>query len=103
MRNYADGISEGVNMKINLDDFRVRAGEKVKLKKWPTRIKPCYKSKEHYQEMLGEHRKELKARRKELLHLIAQAVEKRAKAKKKNKGKKKVKATATPAMANPRA
>ena len=61
MRNYAAGISEGVNMKINLDDFRVRAGEKVKLKKWPTRIKPCYKSKEHYQEMLGEHRKELSA------------------------------------------
>jgi PPK2 family polyphosphate:nucleotide phosphotransferase len=48
-------------MKINSDDFRVRPGEKVKLKKWPTRIKPCYKSKEHYQGILGEHIKELSA------------------------------------------
>jgi hypothetical protein len=32
-----------------------RPGEKVKLKKWPTRITPFYKSKEHYQEIHGEH------------------------------------------------
>jgi PPK2 family polyphosphate:nucleotide phosphotransferase len=50
-----------VNMKINSEDFRVRAGEMVKLKKWPTRVKPCYKSKEHYQEILGEHIEELSA------------------------------------------
>ena len=48
-------------MKINSDDFRVRAGEKVKLKKWPTRIKQCYRSKEHYKEILGEHIEELSA------------------------------------------
>jgi PPK2 family polyphosphate:nucleotide phosphotransferase len=48
-------------MKINSEDFRVRAGEMVKLKKWPTRVKPCYKSKEHYQKSLGEHIEELSA------------------------------------------
>jgi len=46
-------------MKINSEDFRVRPGEKLKLKKWPTCIKPCYKSKENYQEILGEHIEEL--------------------------------------------
>jgi len=33
----------------------VSAGEKVELKKWPTKVKPCYKSKEKYQEVLAEH------------------------------------------------
>ena len=46
-------------MKINSKDFRVRTGAKVKLKKWRTRIKPYYKSKEHYQKILGEHVKEM--------------------------------------------
>ena len=32
-------------MKINAKDFRVPAGEKVNLKKWPTLVKPVYKSK----------------------------------------------------------
>ncbi len=49
-------------MKINSKHFRVRAGETVKLKQWPTRVKPCYKSKEHYQEILAEHIKELRER-----------------------------------------
>jgi len=48
-------------MKINSKDFGVRPGETVKLKRWPTRIKPCYKSKEHYQEILGKHIEELSA------------------------------------------
>ena len=42
-------------MKINSKHFRVPANEKVKLKQWPTRVKPCYKSKEHYKEILAEH------------------------------------------------
>jgi PPK2 family polyphosphate:nucleotide phosphotransferase len=46
-------------MKINSKDFRVREGERVKLKKWPTRVKPCYKSKEQYQEILCEHIRKL--------------------------------------------
>ncbi len=41
-------------MKINSKDFRVQAGDKVKLKKWPTLVKPVYQSKEQYQELLGE-------------------------------------------------
>ena len=49
-------------MKINSEHFRVPAGEKVKLKQWPTRIKPCYKSKEHYKEILAEHIEELSER-----------------------------------------
>ncbi|MDR3454900.1 MAG: polyphosphate kinase 2 family protein [Rhodoferax sp.] len=42
-------------MKINATDFRVREGDKVNLKKWPTIVDPVYKSKEQYQELLSEH------------------------------------------------
>jgi PPK2 family polyphosphate:nucleotide phosphotransferase len=42
-------------MKINSKDFRVREGDEVKLRKWPTYVEPVYKSKERYQELLGEH------------------------------------------------
>ena len=37
----------------------MRTGEKVKLKEWPTRVKPLCKSKKRYQKLLGEHVKEL--------------------------------------------
>jgi PPK2 family polyphosphate:nucleotide phosphotransferase len=40
-------------------DFRVKPGKNVKLKKWPTRVAPVYESKEHYRELLGQHRAEL--------------------------------------------
>jgi len=46
-------------MKINSKDFRVRPGEMVKLKKWPTTVKPFCKSKKRYQELLGKHVEEL--------------------------------------------
>jgi PPK2 family polyphosphate:nucleotide phosphotransferase len=46
-------------MKIEPQDFRVHEGGKVKLKKWPTQIRPFYKSKENYQKILAEHTKEL--------------------------------------------
>ena len=49
-------------MKINPDDFRVRADEKVNLKKWPTRVKPFYKSKEHCKEVLAAHTEKLSER-----------------------------------------
>ena len=49
-------------MKINPDDFRVRPDGAVKLKKWPTRVKPFYKSKEHYEEILAEHTEKLSER-----------------------------------------
>jgi PPK2 family polyphosphate:nucleotide phosphotransferase len=41
-------------MKIDSKDFRV-TGKTVKLRKWPTVVKPVYKSKEQYQELLAEH------------------------------------------------
>jgi PPK2 family polyphosphate:nucleotide phosphotransferase len=40
---------------INPDDFRVRAGKKVDLRKWPTKVKPAYNSKEQYETILREH------------------------------------------------
>lgn len=46
-------------MKINSKDFRVRPGEKVKLNKWPTVVKPVYKSKDQYKQILSEHIQEL--------------------------------------------
>ena len=42
-------------MKINAKDFRVREGDEVDLKKWPTIVEPVYKSKSQYEELLGEH------------------------------------------------
>ena len=49
-------------MKIHSKDFRVREGEEVDLKKWPTKAEPVYKSKEQYQELLKEHVSQLSAR-----------------------------------------
>jgi len=42
-------------MKINSKDFRVREGDEVNLKKWPTKADPVCKSKERYQKLLEEH------------------------------------------------
>jgi len=44
-----------MKMKMNSKDFRVREGDKVNLKKWPTLVDPAYKSKDQYQKLLGEH------------------------------------------------
>jgi PPK2 family polyphosphate:nucleotide phosphotransferase len=41
-------------MKIKSKDFRVPAGEKVNLKKWPTMVEPVYKSKKKYHKLLEE-------------------------------------------------
>jgi PPK2 family polyphosphate:nucleotide phosphotransferase len=46
-------------MKIDTKDFRVREGERVNLKKWPTEVSPVYKSKEQYQQLLQEHIQQL--------------------------------------------
>jgi len=48
-------------MKINSDDFRVRKGSDVNLRKWPTRIAPVYKSKAQYAELLEQHVAQLSA------------------------------------------
>jgi PPK2 family polyphosphate:nucleotide phosphotransferase len=49
-------------MKISSKDFRVREGDDVHLKKWPTLVDPVYKSKEHYKELLTDHVTRLSAR-----------------------------------------
>jgi PPK2 family polyphosphate:nucleotide phosphotransferase len=49
-------------MKIHIKEFRVREGDKVQLKAWPTRVKPCYKSKHHYESLLAEHVEKLSTR-----------------------------------------
>ncbi|MHB8601436.1 MAG: ADP-polyphosphate phosphotransferase [Nitrosotalea sp.] len=46
-------------MKINSTDFLVRPGKKVKLDKWPTVVKPVYKSKDEYKQLLQKHIEEL--------------------------------------------
>jgi len=48
-------------LKIKTKDFRVREGEKVNLKKWPTLVTPVYKSKEQYQELFEAQVGELSA------------------------------------------
>jgi PPK2 family polyphosphate:nucleotide phosphotransferase len=46
-------------MKISTKEFRVREGDKVRLKKLPTKVKPIYKNDDEYKELLAEHIKEL--------------------------------------------
>jgi len=54
-------------MKISSKDFRVREGDEANLKKWPTTVKPVYKSKEQYQKLLEEHVAQLSSQQ-ELLY-----------------------------------
>ncbi len=42
-------------MKIDSKDFRVREGDEVDLRKWPTKVDPVYKSKKQYKELLEKH------------------------------------------------
>jgi PPK2 family polyphosphate:nucleotide phosphotransferase len=46
-------------MKIDSNDFRVRAGKKFTLVDWPTMVKPFFKSKGRYQKLLRQHVEEL--------------------------------------------
>ena len=46
-------------MKLHAKDFRVREGDEVNLKKWPTKVDPVYKSKEQYKKLLDEHVEQL--------------------------------------------
>ncbi len=46
-------------MELTSKDFRVRPGKNVNLDKWPTTVKPFCKTKEQYQQLLGEHVEEL--------------------------------------------
>ena len=46
-------------MKIKSDDFRVREGKDVNLKKWPTRVKPYYKSEKQLRKILRDRVEEM--------------------------------------------
>jgi PPK2 family polyphosphate:nucleotide phosphotransferase len=46
-------------MKIKTEKFRVPPGKKVRLKDWPTAVKPEYASKEEYKDLLEEQVEEL--------------------------------------------
>ncbi len=46
-------------MKIATEDFRVREGTEVKLRKWPTAVKALYSSKHDYRKILEQHVAEL--------------------------------------------
>jgi PPK2 family polyphosphate:nucleotide phosphotransferase len=46
-------------LKINRADFRVSPGKRVELGKWPTLVKPVYKSKKAYAKLLGKQVEEL--------------------------------------------
>jgi PPK2 family polyphosphate:nucleotide phosphotransferase len=50
-----------MRMHIKSSDFRVREGEEVDLKKWPTIVDPVYKTNEQYQELLARHVEALSA------------------------------------------
>src|SRR5271170_7047475 len=46
-------------MKLRSGKFRVREGQQVRLRDWPTRIAPLSNSKSAYQELLNEHVRKL--------------------------------------------
>ena len=48
-------------MRIKSKNFCVQEGEKIKLKKWPTIVKPAYKSKKQYRKLLEAQVDELSA------------------------------------------
>ncbi len=48
-------------MKLSAKSFRVRQGDAVNLRKWPTVAEPAYKSKEGYHKLLAEHVAQLSA------------------------------------------
>jgi PPK2 family polyphosphate:nucleotide phosphotransferase len=54
-------------MSIDVSQFRVPEGKRVDLKKWPTKVKPFYDSKEHYRLLLADHVDKL-AQRQDMLY-----------------------------------
>jgi len=52
-------MPESTKMRIKSKDFCVRQGEKVNLSKWPTAVKPFFKSEKAYRKLLEKHIEEL--------------------------------------------
>ena len=48
-------------MKIDPERFRVRPGSRVRLKDWPTRVKPWRRTRAEYQARLGKHVEQMAA------------------------------------------
>ena len=48
-------MTDAKKILIDPEDFRVLPGKKVKLKDWPTCVKPVYSTKEQYKEILDNH------------------------------------------------
>jgi len=61
-------------VKIDPRDFRISHGQKLRLRRWPTRLKARYKSAEHYQELLAADAEKLDALQRLLYASDAQAV-----------------------------
>jgi PPK2 family polyphosphate:nucleotide phosphotransferase len=49
-------------MKLDLKSFRVREGQQVDLKRWPTAVKPLYGTRRGYEELLDSHQELLRER-----------------------------------------
>lgn len=49
----------GVPRKVHGEAYRVKPGARLDLQKWPTRVDPVYRSKQHYQSLLQQHTEEL--------------------------------------------
>jgi PPK2 family polyphosphate:nucleotide phosphotransferase len=49
-------------MRIDIQTFRVREGRRVRLRDWPTEVKPSYKSKQDAERLLAEHIEKMSAR-----------------------------------------
>src|ERR1700730_14287733 len=57
----------GIRMHIKSADYRVSAGTKVDLKKWPTAVRPVYRTNSQYRDILSAQVKQLSAQQ-ELLY-----------------------------------
>jgi hypothetical protein len=57
-------MGERIIRKINLKDFRVHPGEKIKLRERPTLVQPICPSKKRYPKTTAKRRRELKSIRK---------------------------------------
>jgi PPK2 family polyphosphate:nucleotide phosphotransferase len=55
-------VSKAPVKKIHAGDYRVPLGKNIDLRKWPTRVKPVYDSKEEYRSMLAAHIEKLSQR-----------------------------------------
>ena len=49
------------SVKIPIKSFRVKEGQQVDLKQWPTKVKPFYKSQTDYTRLLARHREQMSA------------------------------------------